>query len=1250
MCGRAATAGVGWCDCDRLGGAAIGVFLLFVVVLSPSPPATMGVHNLWRLLEPAGRRVDIATLRNKLVAVDASIWLTAFVKAMRGPDGEVLPHAHLLGTFRRVLRLLFHNIRPIFVFDGGVPTLKRRTIMRRQERRAVQEDRHAALARRLLLQSLARKKAAAAASAAIDDGAAAPAAAASFSSVSRPLGDIAVVAPTPLAQTAAAVAAAPRAAAAAAAAAANDESSDSGDGDCGGVFTEVPASMAEMDLGALSALPPAMQKNVVEELRRKQRLVSREKLLPVAADPAGFSDTQVAAFLGIARFNASVDELNAAQASTAGHVYKIASDASRAYVLEEGVSGSSGGGGGGGGAAGGLDAGAPAPSLRSALVHAFMSQMPRGSSAASIAQRRSLRSVVNRLVEGDKNTNRILHYVEHGTMAGSAGALSARYQALLAGTAVPLSAQLARGLEADGDKSGGGGGGGAGDNSGGGSGGGVSRAAAVAPAVEFQHAPTEIDESDLHLDALLHRDAPVPSAPEPERAPTADGDDGADSHAHADAFDAMFLSRAAGGDAGVGSGGSGGLAATSDDAQVEADGAGDGHDDGGGGGGFIVEGDTADVADGVAAAEAASTAPTVWDVYCTVAPPPRQPKAPVVAAPPPPPPPPPPAAVTVGGAVETKEEEEEEVWEEVVAERELPPPAALALPAAVVSAPPPPPPSSGAAGGAPTDAATQAAIESAYELAGAMRSWAKHAFSRAVRGLGVHLEGDHAAATPVVAVAAGAMAAPAPAAAAAAPSPPRDHDGGDGDDVVDVDGELPAVTDLLDDMLEAPRSAAAPAAAAAATSKAAAASAEEVEVATFTAVHPALDAVQAELEAELLRKSARAAARDADTVTEGMREEVIALLRLFGLPYIIAPMEAEAQCAHLEAAGLVEGVITDDSDAFLFGAVHVYRHLFEDGKYVEEYTAGDIEAELGLSRDDLVRSALLLGSDYTDGVNGVGPVNAAEILHAFPGDDGLRRLRDWLAGTPSGGSGSSSGDSGGAFNEAAEAAFKVRHRAAPRTWVLPPSFPNAVVLAAYRNPQVAHVDAATHAWQLAPPAWDALRVLCADRFGWPAARIAGELEPVIRAVAAPRKQTTLEPYMVSYADRDRAARIQSDRLRTAVLGLTGATALAPDIAASRLGVPLPSPPAAASSSGRKRGRSSPPPPPPAAAAAAAGDGHDDDDGAAAAYDSEAEGFSRRPRRSRHRNGGGGGGGSSGGGASSGGVRRPTQVIVDDDTE
>lgn len=63
-----------------------------------------------------------------------------------------------------------------------------------------------------------------------------------------------------------------------------------------------------------------------------------------------------------------------------------------------------------------------------------------------------------------------------------------------------------------------------------------------------------------------------------------------------------------------------------------------------------------------------------------------------------------------------------------------------------------------------------------------------------------------------------------------------------------------------------------------------------------------------------------------ETPTTDMYGDCQELLQLFGLPYIIAPAEAEAQCSWLDAQGLVDGVVTDDNDAFLFGAKHIYRY------------------------------------------------------------------------------------------------------------------------------------------------------------------------------------------------------------------------------------------------------------------------------------------------------------------------------------
>jgi len=59
----------------------------------------------------------------------ASIWLYQFLTAMRDKEGNRLKNAHLLGFFRRICKLLFYNIKPVFVFDGGSPEIKRLTLV-----------------------------------------------------------------------------------------------------------------------------------------------------------------------------------------------------------------------------------------------------------------------------------------------------------------------------------------------------------------------------------------------------------------------------------------------------------------------------------------------------------------------------------------------------------------------------------------------------------------------------------------------------------------------------------------------------------------------------------------------------------------------------------------------------------------------------------------------------------------------------------------------------------------------------------------------------------------------------------------------------------------------------------------------------------------------------------------------------------------------------------------------------------------
>ncbi|XP_046339570.2 uncharacterized protein LOC124120732 isoform X2 [Haliotis rufescens] len=126
--------------------------------------------------------------------------------------------------------------------------------------------------------------------------------------------------------------------------------------------------------------------------------------------------------------------------------------------------------------------------------------------------------------------------------------------------------------------------------------------------------------------------------------------------------------------------------------------------------------------------------------------------------------------------------------------------------------------------------------------------------------------------------------------------------------------------------------------------------------------------------------------------------ECCQLLDLLGIPYIHSRGEAEAMCAALDAAGLVDACITDDGDVFLYGARTVYKNFTMNNKdpHVESFSMAAIEQDLGVSRESLVGVALLLGCDYLPGgVPGVGVERVIKYLQSLKGVDILKRFRQW---------------------------------------------------------------------------------------------------------------------------------------------------------------------------------------------------------------------------------------------------------------
>jgi DNA excision repair protein ERCC-5 len=237
-----------------------------------------------------------------------------------------------------------------------------------------------------------------------------------------------------------------------------------------------------------------------------------------------------------------------------------------------------------------------------------------------------------------------------------------------------------------------------------------------------------------------------------------------------------------------------------------------------------------------------------------------------------------------------------------------------------------------------------------------------------------------------------------------------------------------------------------------------------------------------ERELRQLRNQQKKDRRDADEVTQVMITECQQLLKLFGLPYITAPMEAEAQCAELVNLGLVDGIVTDDSDIFLFGGTRVYKNMFNQAKFVECYLASDLEKEYSLTREKLIQAAHLLGSDYTEGLPSVGPVTAMEILSEFPS---LLDFRDWWEKVQH-----------GQFSQSDNAIpFRRKFKKNATKLFLPLGFPSPAVDQAYLHPEV-DSDPSPFVWGV--PDLDALRNYLMATIGWSRERADEILVPVIR--------------------------------------------------------------------------------------------------------------------------------------------------------
>ncbi len=129
---------------------------------------------------------------------------------------------------------------------------------------------------------------------------------------------------------------------------------------------------------------------------------------------------------------------------------------------------------------------------------------------------------------------------------------------------------------------------------------------------------------------------------------------------------------------------------------------------------------------------------------------------------------------------------------------------------------------------------------------------------------------------------------------------------------------------------------------------------------------------------EEARKYAVRSSRMSSDIVESSKK----LLDLMGIPYIQSLGEGEAQASYMVHKGDAWAVSSQDYDCLLFGAPRIIRNLtLNSKKYSLELMELDkILSELDISHEQLVDLALLVGTDFNSGVQGIGAKTGLKLI------------------------------------------------------------------------------------------------------------------------------------------------------------------------------------------------------------------------------------------------------------------------------
>ena len=126
------------------------------------------------------------------------------------------------------------------------------------------------------------------------------------------------------------------------------------------------------------------------------------------------------------------------------------------------------------------------------------------------------------------------------------------------------------------------------------------------------------------------------------------------------------------------------------------------------------------------------------------------------------------------------------------------------------------------------------------------------------------------------------------------------------------------------------------------------------------------------------RKFAVRSSRMSTGIIEGSKT----LLELMGIPYIQAISEGEAQASYMVEKGDAWCVASQDYDCILFGAPRMLKNIAVRGprSRLEIIYLNEVLEQNGLTREQLVDVAILVGTDFNTGIKGIGAKKGRNLI------------------------------------------------------------------------------------------------------------------------------------------------------------------------------------------------------------------------------------------------------------------------------